>query len=165
MNGTSGPNLRALSPNAGMILHPGIFANYFDDYVNQVWAKYSSQPLTVDSQSSFGNVQGTVVNNLLTFPNNVTFSKPSTADIFSCSTGPFVVTGAEQAALVPRLSAAFNRTILLSENETPIPTFGAYYLNPVTNHYSRIVHANNVDGHGYGESNLPRPLRLSKYNR
>lgn len=151
VNGSTMSNLRALSPNSAIVLNPGIFSTYFDNYVNQVWTKYASTPLTVDSQASYGNVQGTVVNNLLTFPNGVTFTKPSTADIFSCSTGPFVVTGAEQAALVPRLAAAFNRTVLLTETETPIPTASAYYQNPQTNHYARIVHANNVDGHGYGK--------------
>lgn len=149
ITGTDGLNLRVLSPNSARTLNSSLLSTYLDAYITQVWSKYTTTALTVDTQASYGNVQGEVANNLLTFPNNVTFAKPSTADVFSCSTGPFAVSGAEQGTIVPRLAAAFNRTVLLTETETPIPTYQAYYQNPVTNHYARIVHANNLDGHGY----------------
>jgi hypothetical protein len=52
------------------------------------------------------------------------------------------------AALTPRLSAAFNRSTLLSGSSEPA-TSNNYYLTSPTNHYSRILHATNLDGRGY----------------
>ncbi|KAF2718383.1 glycoside hydrolase family 64 protein [Polychaeton citri CBS 116435] len=148
----NGQNLRALSPNSGILLHPDWFETYWTDYVNQVYSKFDTQPLTVNTQASYGNVQGDVNAQVLTFPNGVTFAKPSARDIFSCSTGPFATSAntPEKNAIIPRLSAAFNRSTLLLTNEIPNGTSAnEYYTNPTTNHYSRIVHAANVDGLGY----------------
>jgi hypothetical protein len=53
-------------------------------------------------------------------------------------------------ALTARISAALNRSTLLSDPNQPDGEQPAnYYTNPVTNHYSRIVHAANLDGRGY----------------
>lgn len=146
---SAGQNLRALSPNNGLVLNNNLFANYWTSYVNQVYAKYASTPLSVDTQASFGTITGQVSNNNLTFPNNITFAKPTARDIFSCSTGPFADTSGERGAIVPRIAAAFNRSTLLVNTNTPNVALSQYYQNQVTNHYSRIVHAANLDGLGY----------------
>lgn len=143
---TQGYNLRALSPNNGILLNPNLFANYYEPYVAAVWAKYGSTQLAVNTQASFGTLDATVQNNLLTFPNGVTFSRPSTRDVFSCSTGPFAVTGSEQGVLVPRLAAAFNRSTLLSQPNQPAAS--GYYQTSPTNHYARIIHQTELDGRG-----------------
>jgi hypothetical protein len=144
----NGRNLRALSPNQGMVGNPNLFSTYFDDYVNRVWSKYISQPLSVDTQASFGTVSATVSNNTLSFGGS-TFGKPSTRDIFTCSTGPFATgSNAETNTIIPRLAAAFNRSTLLVANSFPADR-SLYYKDPITNHYSRIVHAANLDGKGY----------------
>jgi hypothetical protein len=149
-----GQNLRALSPNSGILLNPSWFKTYWDDYINQgesvnasyytyhstktspVWSRYSSQPLTINTQASYGNVAGQVVNNVLSYANNtITFQRPTARDIFGCSTGPFA-TGAngETNAIIPRLAAAFNRsTLLLSSQQPNGVTPAQYYQNPVTN--------------------------------
>lgn len=148
----SGGNLRALSPNNGIILNSSLFNGYFQNYVNQVWSQYTSQKLSIDTQASWGTVSGQVdsSSSLLDFGNGLTFSQPSAADIFSCSTGPFVVgSNIELGALIARLSAAFNRSTLLIDSVEPSATPGQYYQNPITNHYARIVHAANLDGIGY----------------
>jgi Beta-1,3-glucanase/Carbohydrate binding module (family 6) len=147
---SGGRNLRALSPNLGTVVNPSLFQGYFDPYVNQVWSKYTSTSLLVDTQATWGVVSGTVgPDGQFTFPGLGSFSKPSTRDIFSCSTGPFVVTSAAMAALVPRLSAAFNRSTLLLSSSQPSANTNQYYMNPITNHYSRIVHQVSVDKRGY----------------
>ncbi|MDI1493308.1 MAG: hypothetical protein OHK93_005096 [Ramalina farinacea] len=152
-------NLRALSPNQGIVMNPSLFAGYYDNYVNQVYSHYSTHSLSVDTQAQWGILAGRTnnANGALDFGTGdagvaLTFAKPSTADIFSCSTGPFAASSSiEKGALVARLAAAFNRsTLLLGGGEIP---GGAgeegYYGAPVTNHYARIVHSVEVGGRGY----------------
>ncbi|GAB7362588.1 hypothetical protein MBLNU230_g2902t2 [Neophaeotheca triangularis] len=152
VNGPNGQPLRALSPNSGILLNPSWFETYYRDYINTVYSRYATQNLTINTQASFGNVRGRVgsAGNLNFGPNGI-FPKPTARDIFSCSTGPFA-TGSNAAAnaIIPRLAAAFNRSTLLLGDNLPNDVRSAqYYTNPVTNHYSRIVHATNLDGKGY----------------
>jgi hypothetical protein len=144
----TGQTLRALSPNLGMVINPSVFSGYYEPYVDLVWEKYRNTPLSIDTQASFGVVNGTVSGGLLTFSGLGNFPKPSTRDIFSCSTGPFATNSPSMRALTPRLSAAFNRSTLLSSSHEPANP-AKYYKYPITNHYSRIVHATNIDGRGY----------------
>ena len=148
----SGGNLRALSPNNGIVLNSSLFNGYYQDYVNQVWSRYTSQQLSIDTQGTWGTVSGRVdaSSSLLDFGNGLTFTQPSAADIFSCSTGPFALdSNVEKGALIARLSAAFNRSTLLIDSVVPTGTPNQYYQDATTNHYSRIVHAANLDGMGY----------------
>jgi hypothetical protein len=150
---SGGQNLRALSPNTGIVMNGNLFNGYYQSYVNQVWAKYSSQALEVDTQAQWGTVNGTVVNNLLTFSGVGAFAQPSAANIFSCSTGPFAASAAntaEMGDITARLAAAFNRSTLLIDSVQPDDeTVSTYYTTSPTNHYARIVHAANLDGRGY----------------
>jgi len=147
----NGRNLRALSPNQGMVLHPDLFANYFDEYINHAWKKFSSQSLTIDTQASFGKLSGKVSSSAggkISFGGS-RFSKPTTRDIFGCSSGPFETgPSAETNTIIPRLAAAFNRSTLLVADSFPADK-SLYYKHGVTNHYSRIVHEANLDGKGY----------------
>lgn len=145
-------NLRAVSPNTGITLNSGLFDNYYSSYVDQVWSKYGSDSLTIDTQISSGNVTAKISNGLLTFAGSAaTYAKPAATDIFSCSTGPFAVAGqTEKDAISARLAAAFNRSNLLINSNTPDgDKVSDYYQNAITNHYSRIVHAANLDTRGY----------------
>ncbi|MCJ1278920.1 hypothetical protein MMC21_006741 [Puttea exsequens] len=148
---SNGGNLRALSPNNGITINRSLFSGYYEPYVDQVWAKYAGTPLAVDTQAQWGTVNGQVnSNNVLDFGQGGTFAKPSTADIFTCSTGPFANTSnIETGALTARISAGFNRSTLLIDNVEPSGTPANYYTNSITNHYSRIVHAANLDKLGY----------------
>jgi len=147
---SGGSNLRALSPTNGIVYNPSLLSGYFDSYLSQVWSKYTTSTLSVDTQGSWGTVTGQVVNGLLTFPGVGSFAQPSSADIFSCASGPFAVSGAEMSALVPRISAALNRTTLLSDADQPDGENPAdYYANAQTNHYARIVHSVALDHRGY----------------
>ncbi len=146
----NGQNLRALSPNQGMVTNANLFAGYYDDYVNRVWTKFTTQKMSIDTQASYGTVSAQVSepSDTLSFGGSQ-FSKPSTRDIFTCSTGPFATgSNAETNAIIPRLAAAFNRSTLLVSDTFPADQ-SLYYQDPVTNHYSRIVHAANLDGKGY----------------
>ncbi|KAI9741551.1 MAG: hypothetical protein M1818_004357 [Claussenomyces sp. TS43310] len=141
--------LRALSPNNAMVMNGSLFSGYYDAYVNDVWTKLARTSVPVDTQAAWGTLTGQVVNNKLTFGSVAAFSRPSTADIFSCSTGPFTPSPSpEVGALIARVSAAFNRSTLLLDGPAA-ESLASYYANPVTNHYARVVHAANLDAKGY----------------
>ncbi|KAJ4391722.1 hypothetical protein N0V93_005342 [Gnomoniopsis smithogilvyi] len=149
---SSGANLRALSPNSGITMNSSLFSDYFDSYVQQVWAKYGGGTgLVIDTQASWGSTNGTVSDNILSFGSSVgSFSVPSSADIFSCSSGPFATSTDEMGAIGARLAAAFNRSTLLLDSDQPGDALVAeYYTNPITNHYARLMHATYLDGKGY----------------
>lgn len=148
----NGTNLRAVSPNNGIALIDGLFSNYYDPYVAQVWSKYTGATLTVNTQAAAGDVTAKEINGKLTFsPGNITYDQPSTADIFSNSSGAFAVSGdSTKDAITARLAAAFNRSTLLIGTDQPNgEQVAEYYRNAVTNHYSRICHATTLDGRGY----------------
>ena len=149
-----GRNLRALSPNNGIVMNRSLFSGYFRPYVERVWAKFGQGAIHVDTQAAPGKVSGRVSSGALTFGGGGSFRQPSTADIFSCSTGPFETGGAspERLAIIPRLAAGFNRSTLLRNSTThpePSGTSKDYYKEPITNHYSRLVHEANSDTRGY----------------
>lgn len=141
---SSGGNLRALSPNSKD------FGTYYQNYVNSVWSKYQTDTLNVNTQVDYGTVSGKVQDGKFVFQDE-SFDQPSSADIFSCSTGPFANPSGSQLrnAIIPRLAAAFNRSTLLVDTTTPATSVDEYYKDAVTNHYSRIVHEANSDKRGY----------------
>ncbi|MCJ1326136.1 hypothetical protein MMC10_002800 [Thelotrema lepadinum] len=148
----TGPNgnLRVLSPNTGIGNNSALFSGYYEPYVNQVYSQYQNQKLTIDTQGQWGNVTGQVSGGELTFAGVGSFAKPSTANIFSNSSGPFATSTVEMGDIGARLAAAFNRsTLLIDSNQPESENPANYYKNSITNHYARILHAANLDGRGY----------------
>lgn len=136
VNRSDGQLLRILSPNSGILLQPSLFSNYWTNYVTNVFARYSRSSLTIDTQASYGNVQGVVDSTGgVNFGAGSSFPRPSAADIFSCSTGPFATgSNAEANTIIPRLAAAYNRsTLLLSSNQPDGVGYKQYYQNATTN--------------------------------
>ena len=136
VNDKNGHLLRILSPNSGILLNPSWFQTYWTDYVNQVYNHYTNDRLTVDTQASFGNALGRAdLGRNLNFGSGGSFPRPTPADIFSCSSGPFATgANAETNAIIPRLAAAFNRSTLLITNNQPDGAGPAqYYRNNITN--------------------------------
>lgn len=147
---SNGANLRVLSPNNGIVMNSSLFSGYYDSYVNAVWAKYNNATLTIDTQASWGSVNGEVSNETLIFSGVGSWSKPCTADIFNCSSGAFSNTAGEIGNIAARLCAGFNRSTLLLDSDQPDEEDpSTFYQTSPTNHYSRIVHATNLDGLGY----------------
>jgi len=155
-----GAPLRALSPNAGAVLVPGLFDGYYQSYVDAVWDKYTKEDLTVNTQFKWGDVTGRTSpdGKLLTFASSdgsssITFGKPSAADIFTCSTGPFAHgagVSEEQLNVGARLAAALNRSTLLANARQPEgEKVEGYYKEATTNHYARVCHETSVQGRGY----------------
>jgi Beta-1,3-glucanase len=144
----NGQQLRALSPNNLMVTNSSAFSGYFDPYVQQVWQRYRSQALSIKTSAVTTSGEVSSSNNQLVLGGE-SFSAPSTRDIFSSNSGPFT-TGSDgtRNTIIPQLAAAFNRSTLLETSNIPSP-LSTFYGNSITNHFSRIVHANQVDGRGY----------------
>jgi hypothetical protein len=151
-----GVPLRVLSPEDYETVEQGGFDDYWTAYVDEVWAKYSSQPLTINTQNAdIGQVKCQVNGDLLECEgDNRGYPKPNAADIWGCNSGPFGILEGDNAvhyAVVPRLCAAFVRTTFTIDGGDfqPGPAAESYYTLDPTSHYSRIIHANEVDGKGY----------------
>ncbi|MFD3438180.1 glycoside hydrolase family 64 protein [Streptomyces sp. NPDC058685] len=129
------------------------FRDAFDSYIDQVWEKYRSTDLRIDLQGGRGVFTGRVNGETLTFNGGHTFSKPSSKDVFTCNHGPFANNPGDpddKKGLLARLAAGFNRTTLLSHPDQPNGATAAdYYLDPGTNHFSRVVHANTPIGYAF----------------
>ncbi|OTA53893.1 glycoside hydrolase family 64 protein [Hypoxylon sp. EC38] len=155
---SAGNPLRILSPNIYASIDPTAFSSYYDSYIDQVWAKYANEDLTIDTQAAAGKVACRTSGNQLTCNgDNRGYPKPTVIDIWGCNSGPFSIQGTDNdvhRAVVPRLCAAFYRTTLLIDggNVQPGPSRDTYYTNNPTSHYSRIVHKYETDGKGYAFS-------------
>lgn len=130
VNRTDGHLLRILSPNSGILLNPTWFQDYWTPYVDQVYAKYTNDTLTINTQAGWGNVYGRADGGGgINFATGGNFPKPTARDIFSCSSGPFATgQNMEMNAIIPRLAAAFNRSTLLLSDNQPV----SHHQAPVT---------------------------------
>ncbi|MFE6129705.1 glycoside hydrolase family 64 protein [Streptomyces sp. NPDC056437] len=158
IRGADGEVLRVIAPQ-------NLMAPYFDrpaempfrdafaSYIDQAWEKYRSTDLRIDLQGGRGVFTGRVDGDTLTFNGGHTFSKPSSKDVFTCNHGPFANNPGDpddKKGLLARLAAGFNRTTLLSHPDQPNGATAAdYYLDPGTNHFSRVVHANTPIGYAF----------------
>jgi hypothetical protein len=150
----NGQPIRALSPNNLLVENPSAWDGYWNAYTDAVWDKYRKEDITINTQAAAGNITGRVHGDELQLGEAGSFSPPSARDIFTCSTGPFATgSNAARNAVIPRLAAAYNRSILLSTpgNEFPNGSNPSEYYKDLetTNHYSRIVHQVQKDGRGY----------------
>lgn len=151
-----GTRLRVLAPRLG--IETGTFsATYLDSYINQVWTTYQSTTLTVipfqqqPGLQYFGRVSGTAMN----FTNAsgaqvASFQKPLTKDVFGCD-GRIAAPNDQVVGPIARsLCAAFHRSTLGFIHTAPTYNASEFYTRAITDHYSKIMHANMVDGRAYG---------------
>jgi hypothetical protein len=152
----NGTVLRALAPTYG-VETGALPANVMDDYVNRVWSKYSSETLTVQpfgdqpNTKYFGRVSGNVMNFTNGSGQTVTsFQKPNSASIFGCAGLLDAPNDQVRGPISRTLCAGFNRSTLLTSTNQPDNNSANFYKDNVTNHYSRKIHAQMVDGKAYG---------------
>ncbi|MFF3640862.1 glycoside hydrolase family 64 protein [Streptomyces sp. NPDC002564] len=154
----NGGVLRVISPQ-------NLMAPYFDrpdqmpfrdlwtGYIDQVWDKYRGTDLKIDLQGGRGVFTGRVSGDVLTFNGGHSFTKPTSKDVFTCNHGPFANNPNDpddKKGLLARLAAGFNRSIMLTHPSQPNGTTTAdYYKGAVTNHWSRVVHANSPIGYAF----------------
>ncbi|HET6355562.1 glycoside hydrolase family 64 protein [Streptomyces sp.] len=158
IRGADGEVLRVISPQTVMAPYfdrPAEmpFRDVFDDYIDKVWEKYRSTDLKVDLQGGRGVLTGRVNGDVLSFTGGHSFARPASKDVFTCNHGPFANNPGDpddKKALLARIAAAFNRTTLLTHPDQPNgATTADYYLDPATNHWSRVVHANTPIGYAF----------------
>ncbi|KAG8157752.1 hypothetical protein KVR01_012414 [Diaporthe batatas] len=126
---------------------------FYDPYVDDVWKRYSTDELTINTQQEeWGqNVTckcgGSVMACAQPDGKTYNYNKPTTMEILGCNGGPFTSSGDGndlQSRTWPRLCAAFTRSTLLLDggDVTPSSEMGAnkYYTTNRTNHYARIIH-------------------------
>ncbi|MET8957577.1 glycoside hydrolase family 64 protein [Streptomyces sp. NPDC004393] len=158
VHGSDGKVLRVISPQ-------NLMAPYFDQpdtmpfrdlwtaYADQVWQKYRGTDLRIDLQGGRGVFTGRVSGDTLTFTGGHTFAKPTSRDIFTCNHGPFANNPGDpddRKALLARLAAGFNRSLMLTHPDQPGGVTAAdYYQGQVTNHWARVVHANTPIGYAF----------------
>lgn len=143
-----------VSPNTYLSMHPDAFAQYWDGYLDRVWQRYAHTPLIIDTQSRAGTVSCSVQADVLRCADGGDFVKPTSSDLFGCSSGPFALLDTDSEArhaIVPRLCAAIHRSTLLRDdgNVQPGPNSSVYYADSITNHYSKVVHHHQIEGVGY----------------
>lgn len=150
----AGTTLRVLSPTHGDAVGAS-FAGYFEPYVEEVWERYSrsgGHKLRINTQAAAGVVSGHVNHHgQLVFGEGEAFSKPTTADVLGCNSGPFT-TGPSPCrnSIIPRLAAAFQRSAFGVEGCDEHPSDpSTFYRRDPTNHYCRVVHEANLDSKGY----------------
>ena len=145
----NGKPLRALNPTHGNAVGAS-FDGYFEPYIDAVWEKYKNASMHINTQAAAGVVPGAVhPSNGQLVIGGQPFSKPSTADVLGCNSGPFA-TGPDPTrnAIIPRLAAAFVRSTLLETEDHPSGP-ETFWKHERTNHYARIVHEVNRDSKGY----------------
>ncbi|MFF8261538.1 glycoside hydrolase family 64 protein [Streptomyces virginiae] len=155
-NRPDGTPLRALSPGHG-IEAGGIPAGAMDDYINRVWNKYSSSTLTVTPFANQPNTKyyGRVSGNVMNFTNGsgavaTSFQKPDSDSVFGCYKLLDAPNDTVRGPISRTLCAGFNRSTLLTNPNQPDAGGAGFYRDAVTNHYSRLIHAQMADGKAYG---------------
>jgi hypothetical protein len=143
-------DLRIIAPGHG--LDAGIFAkDYFAPYIDEVWSTYTGKDLVVTTNA--GTFTGRVRGGRLTFngPASVSFGKPSTRDVLFCDGNLAAPNDGTTGPVAAVLGAGFNRSTLISDPAQPTTDPAAFYrASPLTNHYSKAVHAATEDGKAYG---------------
>jgi hypothetical protein len=145
----NGRNLRILNATHGNAVGAN-FDGYFEKHIDEVWHKYGSgKKMRINTQAGPGVVDGQINKKGELVIAGETFSKPNTADVLGCNSGPFTTgPSATRNAIIPRLAAAFVRSSLLDAEDQPSNPSTFYRRDP-TNHYARLVHVHNLDGKGY----------------
>lgn len=148
--------LRVVAPRKGIEL--GQFpADYFAPYVDQVWSTYGSRDLVVapfqhdPGQRFTGRVSGGVMH----FTNGsgarvASFGKPPSKDVFGCDGVLHAPNDPVVGPIARSLCADLNRSVLGHHAQSPVWEARHYYTRAITNHYSKAMHANMVDGRAYG---------------
>ncbi|MEV0948787.1 beta-1,3-glucanase family protein [Rhodococcus sp. NPDC049939] len=141
---------RVIAPGHG--IDAGLFSpTYYDEYINEVWRKYSSTDLLVTDHLKSITYTGRVIDDVLIFDKGVApIRKPSTRDVFFCDGALIAPNDGVTGPVAAMLGAAFNRGTLLDHSNQPITDTALHYNSEIANHYSRALHENTVDGKAYG---------------
>jgi glycosyl hydrolase family 64 (putative beta-1,3-glucanase) len=153
-----GTRLRALAPRLAIEGGGGFDPNYLDGYLTDTWNTYKNTDLTVvpfQFQPNLKYTGRTGGDGVLRFKDSTgkevaSFQQPTTKDVFGCDGRLLAPNDDVVGPLARTLCAALHRSTLGFEHTQPTYDGGAFYTRPITDHYSKAVHANMVDGKAYG---------------
>jgi hypothetical protein len=155
---------------------PLIDGDYLKAYIEGVWTKFAGVDLTFvgdppPNSDTYVTWTGRVRNSQFTFTTNdlsnlvpIVLNSPSTSDLFEnnflfCASGrgaPGSLQEDYALQLFGTLCAAFNRSVMMTTttlaNAPDCEWCQAkqnFYQDPTTNHYSKAIHANAIDGLAY----------------
>lgn len=127
--------------------------NYFDAYVNQVWAHYRTRDLVFTAEA--GTFRGRVIGNDFVFskdggPANLFIrGKPSTQAVLEGS-GNLATGNPQELVLQAQITAAFNRGLLIHVDPSQWSQAASYYRQGPANFYAKFWHDKSIDGLAYG---------------
>ena len=141
---------RIMAPCKAALNSGQAYANYFDGYINEFWAKYTNEDLVFSSEA--GSFRGRVVGNQIQFRRDgdstvYVVDKPSTQDVLE-GKGAFARGNSVELAIEAQLCAAFNRGVATEPSKWYKPN--KYYKNSINNYYAGFFHENSVVGLAYG---------------
>jgi hypothetical protein len=153
---SDGTVLRVLAP--GKAADSAQFSTtYLDPYITSAWTAYTGRTLTVvpfgdrPDTKFFGRTSGNVMNFTDTGGRTVaSFTKPSTADVWGCDGALGAPNDQVVGPIARTLCAALHRGTLGIRDLQPSGTAADFYRGTLTNHYSRIIHEQMLDGKAYG---------------
>ncbi|MFE6645915.1 beta-1,3-glucanase family protein [Nocardioides sp. NPDC057772] len=139
---------RIIAPGHG--LDAGTFSTtFFDSYIDQVWSKYTGEPLVVRANNA--TFTGRVTGDRFVFDGGVqAFSRPSTRDVLFCDGALAAPNDGITGPVAAVLGAGFNRTTLLASADQPTGDAGGFYQGAPVHAYSKAMHDNTVDRKAYG---------------
>lgn len=149
---------RIMAPAKTLFREDGQYSNYFDDYINRFWTKYSSEDLIFDCEggSFVGRVEGDRIKFTKSGDSRTFYvDKPSTQDVLE-GRGAFNRGSSNDASqtsielvIEAQLCAAFNRGIAMQpENWSKPSTY--YKSGEICNEYAAFFHNYSVSNRAYG---------------
>lgn len=149
---------RILAPGKSSFDTGQVNEHYFDSYIDQAWADYSTRPLVIDlwggARRFSGQVQGTtLVFNEVDLGNGAyvggqyLVQKPTTQDVLEAK-GSLAQGNDAEKALETQISAAFNRHVISDVSKWSDPT--AWYQAAPANYYAKFWHDHSIDRLAYG---------------
>ncbi len=131
--------------------------NYLDPYITTAWNAYINRTLTVVPFQNEPNTRyfGRTSGNVMHFTNGsgqrvASFNKPSTVNVWGCDGALHAPNDLVVGPIARTLCAALHRSTLGTHDVEPRYDRNDFYKGSISNHYSRIVHENMVDGKAYG---------------
>ncbi|MBS7182992.1 MAG: Ig-like domain-containing protein [Eubacterium sp.] len=124
--------------------------NYFDNYINEFWKKYSNENLKFSTEA--GNFTGRVVGNQMQFTKSgdstiYYVDKPTTQEVLE-GKGAFDRGNGTEKAIEAQLCAAFNRGVATEPDK--YFKVSEYYKNSTNNFYAGFFHRHSILGLAYG---------------
>lgn len=142
---------RIIAPFHGSFTSGGANADYFHDYIEEIWANYAKQPLVFRLPQ--GKFTGRVHDDQFVFtengqPTKYVVGKPTSPEVFACN-GVFATGSDIEKVIEAQLAAAFNRRVM--NDGSKFCNTAAYYPSGKTaNWYAEFWHPISLRKKAYG---------------